>query len=304
VGKNLNIWFAYTDHITRETVEPLHDAAIKAGYACSLSTRKGYDDLVDRMRPFTHYVFGVGCDASWMKARESNTVGIYIQHGQYVLNTWRAPCPDIAIVTGPVYKEDIIKNLRRTPRIIEDPGYIRAPIIRTYKNAKRDIHCLATLPHFGEHRRVHWIDLIEQLSDLDIVYRVHPRNKKTKKALQEMGLRVDENETFYDSLSRCNCVLSGPSNCIMECCIHGVPVGVISLPENGYHHLMKNSYESIAQIFDSIGSLRAWVSGGWETPTPNDVGRYWSNTDGEISNIIRVFLNLLEKENARTPASL
>jgi hypothetical protein len=311
MSKPTKIWFAWACHLSRVSVEPLYEAAKLAGYDCELSPRGRYDDLVERMKPFTHYVFGVGPDLSWKMAKEAGVIGINIQHGQYIFGTWRGPMPDHAILTGEAYRDD--EALKTNPLAasmkIYTPGYIRAGVLRTYRGCvDKTIDCLVTLPKIDEHKSIETMQIIEAIGHKkNMLYRVHPRNSSVKAQLISMGLAVDETPQFYDSLAKAKCVLSGPSNCIIECCALGIPVGLFALPSVGtdtskpareqvmrdrYFKLMTTTYSPLAQIFNDVEQLLSWVAHPI-VQSPEEAKRYWSNLDGSDTPIINCFLDIV-----------
>ena len=301
VERNLiKIWFAWADKLSRETVEPLYKASISVGYDCILEPRGRYDDLSKRMKPFSHFVFGVGCDTSWNKARESNTKSIFVQHGQYLLGSWRGPWPDVFFLTGEIYADDVRKSNKER---IYYPGYIRADKTKQFKtNNNKNIKCLVTLPHLNEHRLSPCLDILEKLRDIDgLICRTHPRNNKAKTEVYDIGIQLDESPSFYDSLARSRCMLSGPSNCIIESCILDVPVGVLSVPgfipsrETRYHRYMIDSYESIATLFANIDDIRDWIDHPISKNRKN-AKRFWQNDDGNIDVVIDSFMEYLDSE--------
>ncbi len=307
------IWFAWSCALSQAVVEPLHRAAFHAGYEAELAPRGGYDDLAERMSRYTHFVYGVGPDASWNTARELDVVGINIMHGQYVFDTWFAPVPHHAILTGKAYCEDARRTLNK-PVQLHAPGYIRADALHKYTSAPvKPIRCLVALPKIEEHR---WLDtwsVIDAIGDQPgIVFRVHPRNRQARRQLLERGYAVDNAVGFYESLARSQCLLSGPSNCIIEACILGIPVGLLALsnpqwtadPSNrdfakqlGYHHKLCRTYHDIATTFRSVNELLHWIERPVAKP-PEAAARYWANTNGDIQPVIDCFLRILQ----RTPA--
>ena len=130
--REAKIWFAWACGLSKKSVEPLYEAAIEKGYDCVLEARGRYDDLVERMKPFTHYVFGVGPDISWTHAKTANLISINIMHGQYIFGTWRTPIPDHIIFTGNAYIEDAKNSFinTRSPSLSSTTN-ILSPI--TYK---------------------------------------------------------------------------------------------------------------------------------------------------------------------------
>ena len=297
----MKIWFAWADKLSRETVEPLYKASISVGYDCILEPRGGYDDLSERMKPFSHFVFGVGCDASWNKARESDTKGIFVQHGQYLLGSWRGPWPDIFFLTGKIYADDVRKFNKE--KIIYYPGYIRIDEIKKFQtNNNKNIKCLVTLPHLNEHRLSPCLAILEKLRDIGgLICRTNPRNNRAKTEIHDMGIQLDESPSFYDSLARSRCILSGPSNCIIESCILGVPVGVLSLRSKDrhevvYHRQMINNYESIATLFADIDNIKDWIDHPISKNRKN-AKRFWKNDDGDIDVVINSFMRFLGSEN-------
>ena len=307
--KKPKIWFAWSCGLSKKSVEPLYEAAVAAGYDCSFECRGRYDDLVERMEPFTHYVFGVGPDVSWRHAKEAGIISINIMHGQYVFGTWRAPIPDHIIFTGDAYIKDAEKIFARKDAKYYAPGYIRADILKTYvDNPIKDIDCLVALPKVDEHPHMRTMELIESLKDLPLTYRVHPRNSKTRQAILDLGLEVDTEETFYGSLSRAKCLLSGPSNCIIEACAFGIPVGLFSTPpefepniridrvgvmQQRYHQLLVDTYKPMATIFENEDSIRQWVANPIAKPK-EAAQQYWANVDGDLQPIIDCFLSIIE----------
>ena len=308
----LKIWFAWACHLSRTSVEPLYEAAVAAGYDCTMAARGRYDDLSERMQGYTHYVFGVGPDVSWRIARESGLVGINIMHGQYIFNTWYGPYPDYAILTGPTYVEDLRRMRGDAIPKVSTPGYVHADVVKQYTPGRvKDIECLVALPKTNEHPSLEVINLINNLRSIPgVVFRVHPRDSKFKKHLTSVGATVDTNVKFYDSLSRAKCLLSGPSNCIIEGCIHGVPVGLFAIcPDfvstnkvdrelravHNYFIKMKSTYSTIATIFDGVEHMKHWVKHPVAKPREH-AARYWANTDGNIKPVTDDFLRILRLE--------
>lgn len=313
--KTPKIWFAWACNLSRKSVEPLYEAAVAAGYDCTLECRGGYTDLVARMKPYTHYVFGVGPDTSWNHARQAGLVSINIMHGQYVFRTWPRPTPDHTIFTGEAYIEDAKKTFVEQGKYYA-PGYIRADILKTYvDNPVKDIDCLVALPMIGEHRHLRTMDVINEIKDVPgVVFRVHPRNSKVRTELIDMGATVDTAETFYGSLSRAKCLLSGPSNCIIEACHFKIPVGLFALlPEfeegvrlgreeimtQRYHSMLVDTYSPLATVFTDANHLRNWITDP-VAKDPSNAKRYWANVDGDVQPVIDCFLNIL-KENINSP---
>ncbi len=260
------------------------------------------------MRSYTHYVFGVGPDLSWQIARHEGVVGINIMHGQYIFDTWVAPVPEHIILTGEAYVDNARKNLAQKAKIYS-PGYILADEIKRFSpSSEKDIDCLVALPKIEEHTLIDTIRTIEKLNDIEgIIFRPHPRNANAIRELTSRGLRIDKRKDFYGTLSRAKCLLSGPSNCIIEGAVLGVPVGLLALrPDKSemkrnnpvavrrrlYFEKMAVTYGPIAEIFRNPKHMRSWIKNPTARPKEN-AKEYWKNVDGDIRPIINCFMDIV-----------
>lgn len=296
-----NIFFAYTDIITRESVEPLFLKCQALGIDSTLSARGGYEELSDKLNNYTHYVFGVGQDKSWNIAKNIGKKTINIQHGQYILNTWRGPHADKILCMGNIYVEDGLKNLKPPVELINS-GYIRANnILKIKKDTEKVLDVLIILPHVMEHKFLliidHLLNIIKSLNGVKYGVKVHPRNTNISAILKENNINIVTSD-FYTLLSQSKCCISGPSNCILESSVSNIPCCFLGSHFSDelsvkYFNKCKITYENICYFPSTINDIYNWVLNPI-TDYKIDPSEYISNKDGDINSTVDSFFNLLD----------
>jgi len=298
----MNVMFAYSCGLSKQTVEPLYTALKSQGIPCAIAPRGKYEDLATRLAGFTHYVYGIGEDKSWEIAKSLGMVTIYVQHGQYITGSWIKFVPDYYIVSGQVYAQDIIRN-KVDPKRIFISGYFGAQSILKYRN-ECDGSILVTLPHVGEHKHLKTMDTLKTIAaQVPITVRIHPRNSGIRNELAELGILIDETPSFMDSLSKAKCLISGPSNCIIEASACHVPVALLTGLENPSQaeQNMQTYFAPLAFIPRSIADLVNWTINPF-AKNGKLVCLFWNNVEAPAhnDNAKNLFLILLSTGHVTT----